>query len=58
MLAGQLKRVAQKYTKLSDSEYLYENVPNDFEAKIQVDEFGLVVDYPMLFVRKSIEIVR
>jgi hypothetical protein len=43
----------QKYIKLSDSIYHYENVPNDFEADIEVDGHGFVVDYPQLFVRKA-----
>lgn len=51
LLAHQITPVRQKYTRLSHLEYQYENIPNDFEAKIQVDESGLVVDYPSLFVR-------
>ena len=53
ILAEQITPVCQKYTRISDAAYHYENVPNDFEATIQVDEFGLVVDYPQLFVRTS-----
>lgn len=49
----EIKPVRQKYTRLSAMEYHYENVPNDFEAKIEVDELGLVVDYPSLFVRTA-----
>lgn len=45
--------VNQKYTCLSPNEYHYENVPNDFEARIKVDEDGFVVDYPALFVRTA-----
>jgi uncharacterized protein len=48
-----IKPIRQKYNRLSDTEYQYENVPNDFEARIQVDEQGLVVDYPFLFVRTA-----
>jgi len=51
LLEQQIKSVRQRYTCLSDTEYHYENVPNDFEATIQVDESGLVIDYPSLFVR-------
>lgn len=51
LLGTQIKPVHQRYTCLSKSEYHYENVPNDFEATIQVDDLGLVVDYPLLFVR-------
>lgn len=54
LLAGQLKPVRQRYTRFSDTAYQYENVPNNFEAIIQVDEFGLVVDYPELFVRTAV----
>lgn len=53
LLAGELKPVRQKYTRLSATEYHYQNVPNDFEATIVVDELGLVVDYPGLFVRTA-----
>jgi uncharacterized protein len=53
MLNEQIKPVTQKYTRLSQTEYQYENVPNDFEATITVDESGLVVDYPELFVRTA-----
>ena len=52
LLERQIMPVRQRYTCLSNTEYHYENVPNDFEATIQVDESGLVVDYPSLFVRK------
>jgi uncharacterized protein len=53
LLAQQFSPVRQKYTRLSPLDYQYENVPNDFEAKIQVDESGFVVDYPSLFVRTA-----
>ena len=45
--------VKQKYIRLSETAYHYQNVPNDFEAKIEVDELGFVVDYPSLFVRTA-----
>lgn len=45
--------VRQQYTCLSANEYHYENIPNDFEANIQVDGSGFVVDYPSLFVRTA-----
>jgi hypothetical protein len=48
-----IKPVSQKYIRLSSNEYHYENIPNDFEATIQVDESGFVVDYPGLFVRTA-----
>jgi uncharacterized protein len=53
LLERQIRPVRQKYTRLSASEYHYENVPNDFEANLRVDESGLVVDYPSLFVRTA-----
>jgi len=51
LLEQEIKMVRQRYTCLSNDEFHYENVPNDFEATIQVDESGLVIDYPGLFVR-------
>lgn len=54
LLAQQIKRVKQKYVRLSLLEYKYENIPNDFEAVIQVDESGFVVDYPQLFSRTAV----
>ena len=51
LLSNEIKPVTQKYVRLSDREYKYENVPNDFEAVITVDESGFVVDYPTLFER-------
>lgn len=53
ILQQQIKSVSQKYTRLADEQYRYQNVPNDFEATIKVDEFGLVIDYPQLFVRSA-----
>jgi uncharacterized protein len=52
VLSQEIIPVQQRYTKLSNSEYKFENVPNDFEAIITVDESGMVVNYPELFVRK------
>lgn len=51
LLEGKIHPVRQRYIRLSDTAYHYENVPNDFEATIQVDDQGLVIDYPELFVR-------
>lgn len=53
VLNGKIKPVRQKYTRVSGDKYLYENIPNDFEALITVDEQGLVVDYPGLFTGKG-----
>jgi hypothetical protein len=54
ILGQQLKPVRQKYTCLSNSNYHYENVPNDFEATIEIDDEGFVIDYPSLFARTAI----
>jgi hypothetical protein len=53
VLEQAVQPVRQKYTRLSGTRYHYENIPNDFEASITVDEQGLVVDYPQLFVRTA-----
>jgi hypothetical protein len=55
ILEQRISAMAQKYTRVSDFEYKYENVPNDFEAILTVDEFGLVVAYPGLFARTNID---
>jgi hypothetical protein len=54
LLEQKLTAVHQKYTRVSDLDYHYENVPNDFEATIRVDESGFVIDYPSLFVRTAL----
>ena len=56
ILSHEIIPVQQRYTKLSNTEYKFENVPNDFEAVITVDESGIVVNYPELFVRTEGEI--
>lgn len=53
VLELQLKRVQQRYTRVSKVNYRYENVPNDFEAIITVDDLGFVVSYPGLFARTA-----
>jgi hypothetical protein len=52
LLANMITPVKQKYHCRSKTKYHYENVPNDFEATIEVDEKGFVIDYPLLFERK------
>jgi hypothetical protein len=54
VLRRKMMPVQQKYTKLSQTDYKYENVPNDFESVIVVDDLGLVVKYPGLFKRTYI----
>lgn len=41
----------QRYTRLDARRYLFETVPNDFEATIEVDDEGFVLEYPGLFSR-------
>ena len=53
LLERKITPVRQKYIRLADTRYHYENIPNDFEANIEVDEFGFVVDYPSLFTRTA-----
>jgi hypothetical protein len=42
LLSDRIHPVSQRYTRLSNMSYRYENVPNDFEAIIIVDEHGIV----------------
>jgi hypothetical protein len=51
LLSDEFKPVQQKYTRLKEDVYHYENVPNDFEADIIVDKQGFLVDYPRLFLK-------
>ncbi|RYD54855.1 MAG: hypothetical protein EOP56_17965 [Sphingobacteriales bacterium] len=51
LMEGSIRPVQQRYMRMSEHVYHYENIPNDFEADIKVDDHGLVVDYPSLFVR-------
>lgn len=51
LFEGTISTLSQKYKRLSENTYHYENVPNDFEADIEVDSKGLVVNYPGLFNR-------
>jgi hypothetical protein len=53
LLEDSIKKVKQKYRRISAEVYHYENVPNDFEAEITVDGAGFVIDYPQLFTRKA-----
>lgn len=43
----------QRYTRLSEREYLYESRDSDFRRTITVDDSGLVIDYPGLFERQG-----
>jgi hypothetical protein len=53
LLENDIRPVRQKYVCISDRMYHYENIPNDFEADIEVDDAGIVVDYPLLFERTA-----
>ena len=53
LLSQQIIPVTQQYHCLSKNRYHYENVPNNFEADIEVDDDGLVIDYPSLFIRTA-----
>jgi uncharacterized protein len=53
LLSQKFSAVQQKYMRQSMNNYRYENIPNDFEADIEVDEDGFVIDYPELFVRTA-----
>lgn len=41
----------QRYTRLDEHRYRYEALDGGFEREIEVDDAGLVVDYPGLFAR-------
>ncbi|RYY53129.1 MAG: hypothetical protein EOO09_19070 [Chitinophagaceae bacterium] len=49
LLSQKISPLTQKYKRISADEYLYQNVPNDFEAVIKTDHEGFVLDYPELF---------
>ena len=45
----------QRYTRISENEYLYESRDSDFRRSLTVDGDGLVVEYPGLFTRAGDE---
>ncbi|MEJ5105718.1 putative glycolipid-binding domain-containing protein [Chryseobacterium sp. MYb328] len=51
ILNNLIKPVTQQYTKIDKHTYHYDNLQTDFKADIVVDENGLVVNYPGLFVK-------
>jgi hypothetical protein len=51
LLAGEITPVEQLYRRIAEDTYHYENVPNDFQADIKVDQYGFVLEYPLLFSR-------
>ncbi len=54
ILKNKITAAKQKYIRLSDSEYKFENVPNNFEAIIKIDKQGFIIDYPSLFENTAI----
>ena len=54
LLEEKVSPLSQKYKKLGDNSYHYQNVPNDFEAVITTNEDGLVTDYPGLFIQTGL----
>jgi uncharacterized protein len=55
VLKNEVKPVQQMYTRLSDTSYRFQTIPNDFEAIVTVDHSGLVLMYPGLFERKMLK---
>lgn len=51
ILNFKIKTSRQIYTKLSESTFKYQNLSKDFEAKVKVDQYGLIKKYPKLFKR-------
>ena len=54
VLQNEFRKVNQRYIRLSDAIYRFQNVPNDFESEIEVDGNGFIVNYPQLFKRTAI----
>lgn len=50
----QVHRAPQAYTLLADGRYHFEALDIDFEATLEVDENGMVRDYPGLFRRVAL----
>lgn len=47
----EVRAVRQRYTRLSERRYRYEGLHNGFVAEFDVDEVGLVTDYPEFWER-------
>lgn len=54
VIEDEVTTMKQRYYRVSKRVYHYENMPNDFEADIEIDELGFVVAYQPLFYRKNI----
>ncbi len=46
-----LEAVEQSYTRLSENRFLYKGLSTGFSAELEVDQDGLVLDYPGVFRR-------
>jgi hypothetical protein len=53
--AEELNVMEQRYTKISDTEYVYENTQTNFKAIITTDNNGIVTNYPGIFERIGVE---
>lgn len=51
---GITRRAVQRYTRMTEYEYLFQDVPTDFRAVVTVDSSGIVTDYPGLFVHAAV----
>jgi hypothetical protein len=49
--AMDVKPVRQRYTRLADDRYRYESLTREFSVELEVDEDGLVKDYPGIWER-------
>lgn len=49
----ELSAADQRYTRIADRRYLYEAEASGFAAELEVDEEGIVQDYPGLFRRRT-----
>jgi len=47
-----LKPLRQNYLRIGMCTYDYESPSHDYRAKLQTDEFGLIVEYPGLWTRE------
>ena len=45
------RKVMQRYTRIGSHRWRYENTDSGYSVELEVDEFGLVKDYPELFRR-------
>ncbi|MDF2850754.1 MAG: hypothetical protein K0S31_1439 [Sphingobacterium multivorum] len=53
ILNDEIKSVHQNYSKTNMLTFQYKNIPKDFEADLEVDDLGLVVNYPGLFTKTA-----